>query len=70
MRIHYKNSYFSYLLMYFFSLAVFSGYISVYLMDKGYHASQVSMVVSCSFILSMIIQPIVGYCNDHYSQKR
>lgn len=73
MRIHYKNSYFSYLLMYFFyffSLAVFSGYISVYLMDKGYHASQVSMVVSCSFILSMIIQPIVGYFNDHYSQKR
>lgn len=39
-------------------------------MDKGYHASQVSMVVSCSFILSMIIQPIVGYFNDHYSQKR
>ena len=73
MRIHYKNSYFSYLLMYFsyfFSLAVFSGYISVYLMDKGYHASQVSMVVSCSFILSMIIQSIVGYFNDHYSQKR
>ena len=73
MRIHYKNSYFSYLLkyfFYFFSLAVFSGYISVYLMDKGYHASQVSMVVSCSFILSMIIQPIVGYFNDHYSQKR
>lgn len=73
MRIHYKNSYFSYLLMYFFyffSLAVFSGYISVYLMDKGYHASQVSMVVSCLFILSMIIQPIVGYFNDHYSQKR
>ena len=73
MRIHYKNSYFSYLLMYFFyffSLAVFSGYISVYLMDKAYHASQVSMVVSCSFILSMIIQPIVGYFNDHYSQKR
>ena len=70
MRIHYKNSYFSYLLMYFFSLAVLSGYISVYLMDKGYHASQVSMVVSCSFILSMIIQPIVGYFNDHYSQKR
>lgn len=73
MMIRYKNSYLSYLLMYFFyffSLAVFSGYISVYLMDKGYHASQVSMVVSWSFILSMIIQPIVGYLNDHYHQKK
>lgn len=73
MMIRYKNSYLSYLLMYFFyffSLAVFSGYISVYLMDKGYHASQVSMVVSWSFILSMMIQPIVGYLNDHYHQKK
>lgn len=73
MLMRYKNSYLSYLLMYFFyffSLAVFSGYISVYLMDKGYHASQVSMVVSISFILSMIIQPIVGYLNDHYHQKK
>lgn len=73
MLMRYKNSYLSYLLMYFFyffSLAVFSGYISVYLMDKGYHASQVSMVVSSSFILSMIIQPIVGYLNDHYHQKK
>lgn len=73
MLIRYKNSYLSYLLMYFFyffSLAVFSGYISVYLMDKGYPASQVSMVVSSSFILSMIIQPIVGYLNDHYHQKK
>ena len=55
---------------YFFSLAVFSGYISVYLMDKGYQSTQVSFVVSCSFVLSMIIQPIVGYLNDHYHQKR
>lgn len=73
MLVRYKNSYFSYLLMYFFyffSLAVFSGYISVYLMDKGYNASQVSMVVSWSFILSMVIQPIVGYLNDHYQQKK
>lgn len=72
MFIRYKNSYLSYLLMYFFyffSLAVFSGYISVYLMDKGYNASQVSMVVSWSFILSMVIQPIIGYLNDHYHQK-
>jgi OHS family lactose permease-like MFS transporter len=51
-----KGSYLSYFLMYMFyylSMALFSGLISVYLMDKGYSASQVSFVVSCSFILSM-----------------
>ena len=70
---NYKGSYLSYFLMYFFyffSLAFFSGYISVYLMDKGYTATQVSMVVSCSYITAMIIQPIVGYLNDHYNQKK
>ena len=51
---HYHDSYISYFLMYFFfffSLAFFSGFISVYLMDQGYSASQVSFVVSCSYIL-------------------
>lgn len=73
MMSHYKKSYMSYLLMYFFyffSLAIFSGYISVYLMDKGYNASQVSFVVSCSLILSMVVQPMVGYLNNHHHQKR
>lgn len=55
---------------YFFSLAVFSGYISVYLMGKGYQSTQVSFVVSCTYIFSMIIQPIIGYLNDHYHLKR
>ncbi len=68
----YKGSYLSYLLMYLFyfmSLALLSGLISVYLMDKGYSASQVSLVVSCSFIVSVIVQPWIGYLNDKYHIK-
>lgn len=69
----FKDSYVAYLLMYlcyFLSLALFSGLISIYLMDKGYTASQVSFVVSCSFVLSMLFQPIIGYLNDHYDMKK
>lgn len=69
---HYKNSYLSYFLMYFFfffSLAFFSGFLSVYLMDQGFSASQVSFVVSCSFILSVIVQPFIGQLNDTYESK-
>ena len=69
---HYKNSYLSYFLMYFFfffCLAFFSGFISVYLMDQGYSASQVSFVVSCSYVLSVIVQPFIGKLNDQYESR-
>lgn len=69
----FKDSYLAYLLMYlcyFLSLALFSGLISIYLMDKGYMASQVSFVVSCSFVLSMVFQPFIGYLNDHFAVKK
>lgn len=68
----YKNSYLSYFLMYFFfffSLAFFSGFISVYLMDKEFKATQVSFVVSCSFVLSVVIQPLIGKLNDLYESR-
>ena len=56
-------------LFYFLSLALLSGLISVYLMDKGYNASQVSFVVSSSFIASVILQPWIGRLNDYYHIK-
>jgi len=37
------------------ALALFSGLISAYVMDKGYSVSQVSLVVSSSFIVSVIV---------------
>ena len=69
----YKNSYLSYFLMYNFyylSWALFSALISVYLMDRGFKASDVSLVVSASFLTSMITQPIIGKWNDEFNIKK
>lgn len=69
----YKNSYFSYFLMYNFyylSWALFSALTSVYLMGMGFKASQVSLVVSASFLTSLITQPIIGSWNEKYDLKK
>lgn len=69
----YKNSYLSYFLMYNFyylSWALFSALISVYLMGMGFKASDVSLVVSASFLTSLITQPIIGKWNDQYNLKK
>lgn len=69
----YKNSYLSYFLMYNFyylSWAVFSALISVYLLDKGFKASEVSLVVSTSFLTSMIFQPVIGMLSDCFDVKK
>lgn len=69
----YKNSYLCYFLMYNFyylSWAVFSALISVYLLDKDFKASEVSLVVSTSFLTSMIFQPVIGMFSDRYDVKK
>ncbi|MEY8462682.1 MFS transporter [Streptococcus merionis] len=69
----FKNSYLAYLLMYmcyYLSWALFSSLISVYLLDLGYKASQVSAVVSTSFIASMLSQPLIGWLNDRMGIKK
>lgn len=69
----FQNSYFAYFLMYnfyFLSYSLFSTLISVYMLDKGYSASQVSLVVSASFFSSMIVQPIMGVLNDMIGIKK
>lgn len=69
----YKNSYLSYFLMYNFyylSWAIFSALISIYLLDKGFKASEVSLVVSTSFLTSMIFQPVIGMFSDSYDVKK
>lgn len=68
----YQNSYLSFFLMYNFyylSWALFSALISVYLMNMGFRASDVSLVVSASFLTSLITQPIIGKWNDQYDMK-
>ncbi len=72
MLARYKNSYLSYFLMYnfyFLSWALFSTLISVYLLDKGYRPSQVSLVVSISFFASMVAQPFLGVLSDRFKVK-
>lgn len=69
----YQNSYLSYFLMYNFyylSWALFSALISVYLMDQGFLASQVSLVVSSSYLTSLVTQPLIGKWNDRYDIRK
>lgn len=69
----YKNSYLCYFLMYNFyylSWAIFSALISIYLLDKGFKASEVSLVVSTSFLTSMIFQPVIGMFSERYDVKK
>lgn len=68
----YKNSYLSYFLMYNFyylSFALFSVLISVYLINKGFKPSEVSLVVATSFFASMAAQPLIGMLSDKYNHK-
>lgn len=68
----FRNSYLSYFLMYSFyylSWALFSALISVYLMGKGFKASEVSIVVSMSFFTSMLTQPFIGKLNERKDYK-
>ncbi|MBJ8325499.1 MFS transporter [Streptococcus pacificus] len=68
-----RQQYFSYFLMYnfyFLAWSLFSTLISVYLLNSGFRPSQVSMVVSMSFLASMIGQPFIGYLNDRYNNKK
>ena len=44
--------------------------ISIYLLDKGFKASEVSLVVSTSFLTSMIFQPVIGMFSDRYDVKK
>lgn len=73
MKHKYQGSYTSYLLMYFFfyfCVALFSCFISVYLLDLGYQATQVSFVVASSYLLSALTQPFIGHMNDKVDQKK
>src|SRR5690554_3504757 len=68
----FKGSYLSYLLMYNFyylSFALFSVLISIYLLDKGFLPGEVSLVVSASFLSSMLVQPLIGMMSDRFSNK-
>lgn len=68
----YTNSYLSYVLMYLFyniSFALFSAMLSVYLIGKGYSASDVSLCVSIGSLSAMVTQPIIGGLTDRFGMR-
>lgn len=68
-----KNSYFSYFVLYLFyylSYSLFSSLISVYLLGQGFSAAQASFVVSTSFLMSMVFQPLVSNLAEKVGLKK
>ena len=64
--------YFRYVMIYggyYFAMALFSVLISVYLMDKGRSAVEVSFLVSAACVMSMVFQPVIGMLQDMGNQK-
>ena len=69
----YKGSYFAYVLAYvglFFSMAVFSSILSVYLTGIGKSASEVSLIASASSIFSVVTVPLAGYAADRVRSSK
>ncbi len=68
----YTNSYASYVILFFFydiAFALFSSMISVYLIGKGYAASDVSMLISIASLAAMITQPVIGGLTDKFGMR-
>ena len=68
----YTNSYASYVILFFFydlAFAFFSALISVYLIGKGYSASQVSLLISVAALANMVTQPIIGSLTDRFGMR-
>ncbi len=62
-------SYFLMYLCFYMAFSFLSGLLSVYLMNKGYSATQVSFVVSMGLVASFMFQPIVGYFSDRFNER-
>ena len=68
----YTNSYASYVILFFFydlAFALFSALISVYLIGKGYSASQVSLLISAASLANMVTQPIIGNLTERFGMR-
>ena len=54
---------------YYFAMALFSVLISVYLMDRGKSAVEVSFLVSAAAVIYMVFQPVAGMLQDRENRK-
>lgn len=69
----FKESYFSYVLVfffYYFCIAVFSSVLSVYLTDIGKSASEMSFIISSSGLFSFAVVPVAGYAVDRTGKPK
>lgn len=67
-----SERYLGYVLMYGFyylALALFSVLISIYMMGKGMSATQVSLTVSAASIVSIAVQPVIGFWQDRGNKR-
>lgn len=63
----FKDSYLSYIFMYFgyyLAMASFSSVLSVYLSGIGKSDQELSLILSAAGIFSLIVAPVAGYLND------
>ena len=63
----YRGSYFSYILTYFFyyfSMAVFSSVLAVYLAGQGKSAQELSFIMSAAGLFSILLLPVTGWLLD------
>lgn len=68
----YTNSYLSYVILFVFydlAFAFFSALISVYLIDKGCSASQVSLLISVASLANVVTQPIIGSLTEKFGMR-
>ena len=68
----YTNSYLSYVILFLFydiAFALFSSMISVYLIGKGYSASEVSLCISIASLAAMVTQPIIGGLTERFGMR-
>ena len=55
---------------YYLGWALFSSLISIYLIGLGFKPSQVAIVLSVSYITSMLVQPFIGKLCDKYTSRK
>mgnify|MGYP000037514216 CR=1 FL=1 len=70
---HYRGSYISYVTLYFFAyftLAIFSSVLPVYLTDIGKSAGEMSFIMSSSSFFSLVAVPVMGYPCDRTQRPR
>lgn len=73
MRFRYKNSYFSYVLLYsgyYLVFSLYSSVLAVYLGGIGMSDQELSLILSAAGIFSFFVAPLSGYINDRVKNQK